>query len=505
LALKAKARLAGLGTLAAGALAASVFFSSTIGCGSGDEGCALDVAGTRGILSAGDVQQAVAQAATRAAELGTAVTIAVADRQGNPLAVFVMNGSAGSQAVAYTNARTASFFGTNGNAFTTRTAGFIIQDQYPPGVPNTPAGPLFGVQFSSLSCSDIQTRGAGLLIPASAGGGGLSNFPGSFPLYTDGGQFAAGGLGVNGSGDPLIDEQIAVAGAQGFEPARDGIRGDHIFLDGFRLPFVEATSPPVTAAPVAGAFVLGPLPTQETGFPRRTLGNGIIVEQPIPTTGGAFLTADEVDLILAQGAKRGEETRAAIRECGPMKMNVSVVDVNGRALGTIRTLDAPIFGFDVSVQKARTAAAFSDPGNDLGQQIRGTVGVPQGAPFAVSTRAVGFLSQIHYPPAVEGTPHGPFGRDPNKAGDLTLQMKLSKSCAPSGNGITIFPGGLPLYKGTQLVGAIGVSGDGVDQDDIVAEAGTRGFEAPEAIRTSAVVFLGARLPYFKEPRNPGTQ
>ena len=49
--------------------------------------------------------------------------------------------------------------------------------------------------------------------------------------------------------------------------------------------------------------------------------------------------------------------------------------------------------------------------------------------------------------------------------------------------MTIFPGGAPLYKNGQFVGAIGISGDGVDEDDEVAFAGTKNFQAPEAIRS----------------------
>jgi uncharacterized protein GlcG (DUF336 family) len=353
-----------------------------------------------------------------------------------------------------------------------------------------------------LSCSDVQTSGAGLLIPAAVGGTGLSAFPGSVPLYQ--GAFAAGGLGINGSGDPLIDEQIAIAGGQGFD-VPTGVRGDHIFLDGFRLAFLEASPPAgVTIHDVAGGFVLGPSATQSTGFPR-DVTNGIAVERPFGTRGGSALGAAEVEQILGNGAARGEGTRAAIRQCGPMKMTVAVVDVNGAVLGVVRTLDAPVFGFDVAVQKARTAAAFSDPSHPLGQQIRGVLGEPSGSALAVSSRAVGFLSQIHYPPAVEGTAPGPFGRDPADPASQTLQMRLSTSCAPSGNGITIFPGGLPLYRNGALVGAIGVSGDGIDQDEIVAESGSAGFEAPDEIRSDQIVFGGARLPYFKEPRNPGRQ
>jgi hypothetical protein len=53
-----------------------------------------------------------------------------------------------------------------------------------------------------------------------------------------------------------------------------------------------------------------------------------------------------------------------------------------------------------------------------------------------------------------------------------------------------------------MIGAIGVSGDGIDQDDIIAAAGTVGFVAPDAIRADRQQYQGARLPYAKFPRNP---
>jgi hypothetical protein len=70
------------------------------------------------------------------------------------------------------------------------------------------------------------------------------------------------------------------------------------------------------------------------------------------------------------------------------------------------------------------------------------------------------------------------------------------------NGITIFPGGFPLYRNGVLVGAIGISGDGVDQDDIVGASGTHDFLAPNAIRSDQFNFRGTRLPYAKFPRDP---
>jgi len=49
---------------------------------------------------------------------------------------------------------------------------------------------------------------------------------------------------------------------------------------------------------------------------------------------------------------------------------------------------------------------------------------------------------------------------------------------------------------------LGVSGDGVDQDDYVTSVGTQGFEAPANIRADQIIDQGVRLPYFKFPRNP---
>ena len=48
--------------------------------------------------------------------------------------------------------------------------------------------------------------------------------------------------------------------------------------------------------------------------------------------------------------------------------------------------------------------------------------------------------------------------------------------SPSGhpriaNGIQIFPGSVPIYRNGVLVGGIGVSGDGIDQDDMVSFLG----------------------------------
>ncbi len=75
------------------------------------------------------------------------------------------------------------------------------------------------------------------------------------------------------------------------------------------------------------------------------------------------------------------------------------------------------------------------------------------------------------------------------------------------NGIVFFPGSAPLYRTignyTRLIGGFGVSGDGVDQDDVVTTMGQAGFEPNNGInRSDQVYFRGLRVPYQKYNRNP---
>src|SRR5260370_36678064 len=80
-----------------------------------------------------------------------------------------------------------------------------------------------------------------------------------------------------------------------------------------------------------------------------------------PTVTANSLTASDVGTIISHGAQQANITRAAIRQ--PLGSNarvtIAVVDANSVVLGVFRTSDAPVFGFDVAVQKARTAAFFS--------------------------------------------------------------------------------------------------------------------------------------------------
>ena len=66
---------------------------------------------------------------------------------------------------------------------------------------------------------------------------------------------------------------------------------------------------------------------------------------------------------------------------------------------------------------------------------------------------------------------------------LTAPGSMVRSCAPTAvsfeafrQGVMIFAGGVPLKRDGKVVGAIGVSGGSVAQDQAVAEAGTAAFK-----------------------------
>lgn len=517
-------------------------------------------------LTALEVQTIIAQAATQAQAVGLPVTIAVVDHEGVVLGLFRMNGAitaltirgggsggldsptpvaGGAQLAAISKAGTAAFFSTQGNAFSTRSASFIVQEHFPPHVNPSPGGPLFGVQFSQLRCSDVSRTGhpattANLPLGLSADLGGL-------PLYKNG--TAVGGIGIEGNGiysldedpsdfDQSLEEIIAAAGTLGFS-APDGIRGDRILIDGITIPFSNA-EPPASQNTIAYATFVGsgglqiqpPIASPATGFSPATIG-GIpgSVDASFPIQASADpggLTVPEVTQIIAQAAVQANRTRAAIRNPigSPARVSITVTDVGGVILGIFRTADAPIFGFDVSAQKARTANFFTrtDAGASLVTAGLGgyssamtNEGMPLNGSTAFSDRAVGFLSQPIFPPAASanfslGPLSKPLGQwsifntglqfDALNLGNVLSATAPCTGLTQAPNGLQIFPGAVPLFKGTTHVGAIGVSGDGVDQDDIIASLGSVGFEAPAGIRSDTRTVRGVRLPYVVFPRNP---
>ncbi len=519
-------------------------------------------------LTAADVQTIIAQAVSKAVELNQNVTISVSDQEGNLLGTFVMNGAPGfttirsvgragqglenltvpSTAASHSKAGTAGLLSSGGNAFSTRTASFIIQEHFAPGISNRPGGPLYGVQFSTLPCSDIAIAGVPL---------GLSGDPGGLPLYRSG--VAVGGIGVEGDGlytidrdprdnDQSFEEIIAAHGTRGFE-APPLIRADNILVEGLRFPFSN-----VAETTAGNVIPFGSLPGTVTAMIRSAppsdfipgVLNGVSGQYSsrFPTVAGSSLTAAEVQQILGDAAAIANITRAGIRQPigSNARVTMAVVDTDGRVLGIFQQLDAPVFGLDVSVQKARSANFFARA--DAGAKLTAagfasyvnraaTDGVSLNGSTAFSDRAIGFLHRPLFPDGIDNTQAGPFSTE---LGDWSpfnvgLQLDLIKDallappmvcaaankarrirqlmaacpCTPIGelrNGIQIFAGSVPIYRGSTLVGAIGISGDGIDQDDLIAAAGANSFAPPPEIRSDRAFVRGVRLPFLKFPPRP---
>jgi uncharacterized protein GlcG (DUF336 family) len=601
------------------------------GCGGGaggGDGCSGGCeAASPNALTVSDVQQVIAQAVAEAQARGAKATIAVVDRVGNVLGVFKMNGAAAtftitggrgavgglegiailpSQLAAIAKAITGAYLSSEGNAFSTRTASQIVQEHFNPRENQQPGGPLFGVQFSQLSCSDVNLQtGAGTIGPKRSPLG-FSADPGGLPLYKNG--TVVGGIGVIADGiytvdlniidiDVDLDELIAIAGGSGFSAPTDR-RADHITVDGRTLRYVDSetlASNPATAPAfavinsVAGVLVNVPFyggnpivagvafGTPASGFRPSTdpafaaLGAYVLVDiinvprfSPRAGTDG-LLTRAEVTQILQSGLDVANRARAQIRVPlgSAAQVSVTVVDTAGEILGLVRSPDAPIFGTDVAVQKARTAVFFSNvnaaaelaalpPASYLVPPATSSIAAYAAAMksflndptalangIAYSNRAVGNLARPFFPDGITGTANGPLSKpyanwSPFNDGlqlDLIYNMLRASLGAPvpglpppldpnscTGdprlkNGIQIFPGSMPIYRGNQLVGAIGVSGDGIDQDDMVAFLGlanagkilnTGIANAPPAIRADnlAPQGEGTRLRYVNCPQSP---
>jgi hypothetical protein len=121
--------------------------------------------------------------------------------------------------------------------------------------------------------------------------------------------------------------------------------------------------------------------------------------------------------------------RAQIRQSldSRMQATISVVDTHGAVLGIVRSPDGPLFGTDVSLQKARTATFFSN--RLAAKQLLFTPAIPGVADvaayvsrartflddpgaltgrFAFADRSGGNLSRPYFPDGEAGQPPGPF-------------------------------------------------------------------------------------------------
>jgi uncharacterized protein GlcG (DUF336 family) len=498
-----------------------------VGCGGGTNAPVVPPPVTAvQALQIADVQNIV-QAAVNSVNVD--MTVAIVDRAGFVLGVFrtqnapaTATGNFGqvqnANDVAISLARTGAFFSNDQAPLSSRTVRFISGIHFPPGVMNQPPADLYGIENTNRGCTLISDPAFQSKIPPSlalGGGFGLgvltgkadmndSNAtavnPGGVPIFYK--NIVVGGIGVVTTSSNLnVAEFAALAGATtarsgptdtfGPTPAAPGV----VFIGGIALPFVNQTSRPAgfSAGPVAGTGGYLIAATSSQGQPP----DGDLITPAAGLVGG--LSSSDVTQILNNAEATANTTRAAIRLPlgSKAKMVIAVADLDGTIIGLRRMQDSTVFSIDVAASKARNMVYFNGPARTTADLN----GVPLGT--AVTNRTISFGAQPFYPPGIDGSTAGPFFN--------LYTMDLANPCtqgfqagAANANksGIVFFPGSAGLYRGGALVGGLGVSGDGVDQDDYVTSGGTAGFEAPTNIRADQIMDQGVRLPYFKFPRNP---
>jgi uncharacterized protein GlcG (DUF336 family) len=488
-----------------------------VGCGNVSPTASVTPPPSFAPLSVSDVQNIV-QAAAQAAD-SLSMVIAVVDRGGSVLAVYRKSG-AGSTAIgnfgASTNvndlavglARTAAYFSNDQAPLSSRTVRFISGIHFPPGVANTSNAALYGIENTNRGCAlstnflPGQAVQPSLSLSAGFGPGIITGKadlqdsdpnavnPGGVPIFRTG--VMVGGVGVTGvSADTAEYAAYAAATSIGFgpTPAPPGV----VFINGIALPFVNQTTAPAGVNPgtFAGSFLVGP--TASAGQPPE----GDLIAPAAGPLGGLRVT--DVQQILNNAEATANQTRAAIRlpPGSKTKMVIAVADLDGTIIGLRRMSDSTVFSTDVAVTKARNMVYFNSASRttaDLNQVPTGT---------AVTNRTIGFAAQPLFPPGIDGSAAGPFfNLYTQDAANPCTQGFQGGPPNSNKSGIVFFPGSVGLYRNGVLVGGLGVSGDGVDQDDYVTAGGAVGFEAPAQIRADQLVVNNVRLPYLKFPANP---
>src|SRR5436190_22258669 len=419
--------------------------------------------GTPDPLTIADVQTIINHAVTRAVRISPNSVIAVTDREGYVLGVWVVRGGAatpGEIATAVSKAGTAAYLSSNQNAFTSRTAGFIIQQHFPPGVKNTAPGPLVGVGLSNLFVSDVNhfkkidmVYCPPAVVPSPGTFGtpitftSLDGSPGGVPLYKNG--LLLGGIGVTGDGTPQppipvmltpplfplppcivippaaiarnenpffyingsdVDEDVALAGQKGYAPS-SSITADNVFIGGIRLPYVSSSTSVSSTITLQGnydpMFPPQASPGPPPGIVPATFG-GVpgeirqpIISDPLlaPINGQPRLTAAEVSSIIDYACQRVKITRAGIRLPIGTRMQVFITVVNNPDADNATPTVLGTF---------RTGEATMFSWDVAVQKARTTLFYSRhdflgfGLDIAMSTRCVGFLAQKFYPPGIDG-------------------------------------------------------------------------------------------------------
>src|SRR6202030_2143082 len=498
-------------TIAAAVILVVLLSIFLVGCGAGSQSTPQSALNTPTpssasatiTLTATDVDTIVRAAA--AATSPTTAVIAVVDRAGNVLALYrkpdaplTVTGNFGMQTstndVAIGLARTSAFFSNGQATLTSRTVRFISGVHFPPGVSNAPNADLYGIENTNRGCklsSELETRG---IHPSTALGGGpgpgiitgkadvldsnpAAVNPGGLPIYK--GAILVGGVGVAAVA-PDVAEFTAFSGAlaTGFSPVPNPLPGaGGLFLGGVALPAINQTTRPasVSTGTFSGSYVVSPQSGQAA--PDGDLVGPHPSANPSSANGGLSLA--EVTQILDAAEKTANQTRTSLRlpSGSHARVVIAISDLDGNIIALRRMPDATIFSIDVAVTKARNMVYFNDAQRsdaDLSQVPVGTT---------VTNRTISFGAQPFFPPGIDDSNAGPFfPLFMNDVVNPCTQGLDGGLLSGNNSGIVFFPGSTGLYRNGNLIGGLGVSGDGVDQDDYVTNGGAAEFQAPANIR-----------------------
>jgi len=395
---------------------------------------------------------------------------------------------------------------------------------------------------------------------------GIATLPGGIPLYAFGtlvggiGVFFPGTTGFANEENSKLSvdhnpskpdrsmeaEFMALAAAGGSSQAgfTVGTLGGVAPLKGFDVPFPRIDLVGITLDTVGPGGLKGPKnlidyvnatftvgqgnPNSGTNRPVNAGGATLLTGSVAPDGwlvtphAGVGISATQVQQIINQGIQEANKTRAQIRPLGTTtRMVFSVTDSTGEVLGLYRMPDSPVFSINVAVSKARNAAYYNDAAQL--QPIDKVSALPAGT--ALTARTFRYLALPRFPEGIDGKPPGVWSslNDPgvNRNNGLNTGAPQPISALTStlaydafhpntnfhefganSSGVVFFPGSSGVYVNGKIVGGFGVSGDGVDQDDVVTFGGIQGFAAPTAIQADQFFVNGVRLPYIKFNRNP---
>ena len=559
----------------------------TVALLSGGPGALAQGAGAGGpaqTLTSADVVAVIRAAAESLSD--DTMAVAVVDRAGTILGVYRRPGAdPRTPDIAVSLARTTGYFSNDEAPLASRTVRFISGIHFPPGIANQPNAALYGVEninrgcdldvskdaiFNSpidrprslagtfnlsagglpLPCNPSDTRGCAVGGPIRGEDGQLlysfgittgksdlrdSNNgseaainPGGVPLFRN--SKLIGGVGVAGVSYDRAEFAALTASVLNGRGITTAINAPQplpapgaIFIDGLRLPFVNASVDKRPSGSTPGSFSAGSLlfPPREG----RQAPEGYLIG-PRGSSAPGGLTVDDVRRIVNQSVAQAQKTRAQVRLPYGLTASfiIAVTDSAGNILAEFRMVDSLFDAVDVVPSKARNAYYFSTrEGYEVLRQFVATAPYesytwtpepPAGQGWALTSRTIGFGGQPLFPPGID-TFNPPT---PGPWFDLFLYDTLNPCTEgpgpsrganrsfPNQNGITWFAGSAPLFKNGQLVGGIGVSGDGVEQNDLVTAAGEAGFEPPAALRVDNSLIRTSRgevrLPWLKFPRNP---